>query len=167
MKELENKLNEALVKNAPFQLPEKARQWIADYAWVFALIGLVFGLLAVLPLLAVLGFASTLTTALGVQHTLALAWVSFFALLAYLVVLGISVPKLKAKQALGWDLMYYSTLAYFVYDVVYALSYFGASAVFNLIWSIVGLVVSLYVLFQVRDKFKGSKATPRAAVKKN
>ncbi len=45
---LETKLNDVFVKNAPFQIPENGRKWIATYAWVFALIGLVLGVLQLL-----------------------------------------------------------------------------------------------------------------------
>lgn len=156
MKDLENKLNELLVTKAPFQLPEGARKWIATYAWIFALVGLVLGVLAFFPLLAGLGIVSSFGVAYGSGRLLVLAWLSLIAMGAYLVVLGIATPKLKNKQARGWDLIYYATLAYFVYDVVYALSYISFSAIMGLIWNLLWLVVSLYIIFQVRSQFKGS-----------
>lgn len=157
MQNLENKLNEMLVKNAPFQLPEGVRKWIAEYAWIFALVGLVLGVFGGLGLLAVLGLVSSVGVVVGATQYVFFAWISFFALVAYLVVLGMAVPKLKNKQAGGWDLIFYSELAWFAYSVLYALSYIGAGAIFNLLWNVVGLIVSLYFIFQVREYFKGSK----------
>lgn len=156
MKELENKLNEMLVTKAPVQLPENVRKWIGTYAWVFALVGLVLGVLAFFPLLAGLGIVSTFGVAYGSGRLLVLAWLSLIAMAAYLIVLGIATPKLKAKQPRGWDLIFYATLAYFVYDVVYALSYISAAAIMGLIWNLLWLTVSLYFIFQVRSQFKGS-----------
>lgn len=165
MQDLENKLNEVFVKNAPFQIPENIRKWIAEYAWVFALVGLIFGVLGVFSLLAILGIASVLGFGVvEVRHTLAFAWLSLIALAVYTAVLAVAVPQLKAKKAKGWDLLYYSALAYFVYDVVYTLSYTSSSAVFSLFWNFISLAISLYVLFQVRSYFKGSR--PAAAPKK-
>lgn len=157
MKQLENKLNELLVTKAPFQLPESARRWIATYAWIFALAGLILGALAFFPLLAGLGVVSTFGVAFGAGRYLLFAWLALLALGAYLVVLAMAVPKLKSKQARGWDLIYWSTLAFFVFDVVYAFSDFGAGAVMSLLWELIWVVVTLYFVFQVRSQFKGKK----------
>lgn len=165
MQELEQKLNEVFVKNAPVQLPKNFKTWLADYAWIFALVGFVLGVLAVFPLLAVLGLASIVASSVGASSYVALAWVSFIALLVYLVVLGISIPKLKNKESAGWDLTYYSTLAYFAYSVVYAVSYRSSGAVFTLFWNIVGLVVGLYFIFQIRSYFKGSTNSKKSTSK--
>lgn len=166
MKELENKLNDILVVNAPVQLPESARKWIATYAWVFALIGLVLGVFAFFPLLAGLGIVSSFGATFGSGRLLVMAWVSLLAMAAYLVILGIATPKLKKKEAGGWDLIYFATLAYFVYDIVYALSYISAAAIMGLIWNLLWLVVSLYFIFQVRSQFKGGAKSKVAAKKK-
>ncbi len=156
MENLENKLNEMLVKKAPFQLPENARKWIAEYAWVFALVGLVLGIMGALSLLTILGFVSTFATVVGATKYMFFAWISLLALVAYLIVIGMAVPKLKNKEARGWDLIFYSELAYFGYCALYALSYIGAGAIYTLFWNLVGLVISLYFIFQVRSQFKGA-----------
>ncbi len=157
MKQLENKLNQLLVTKAPFQLPESARKWIATYAWIFALVGLVLGVMAFFPLLAGLGLVSSFGVAFGAGRLLLLAWLSLAAMAAYLVVLAVAIPKLKRKEGAGWNLIYYATLAYFVYDVVYALSDFDAASFMGLVWNLVWLVVSLYFIFQVRTQFSGKK----------
>jgi hypothetical protein len=161
MKQLEHKLNELLVTKAPFQLPDSARKWIVEYAWIFALVGLVLGLMAFFPLLAGLGLVSSFGVVFGSGRLIALAWLSLLAMGAYLVVLGIATPKLKNKEAGGWDLIYLATLAYFVYDVVYALSYISAAAIMGLIWNLIWLVVALYFIFQVRSQFKGKSSVKK------
>ena len=156
MDSLEKTFNDMFVKNAPFQIPEKGRKWIADYAWIFALIGLIVGGFWFLGVLSVLGIFSIVATAAGVGGYVLFSWLSLLILGAYLVVLGISVPKLKAKQLSGWKLTYYSMLFFFVYDILNFVAYLGAGALMGLLWNLLWLVAALYVLFQVRSQFKGA-----------
>lgn len=164
MENLETKLNELLVTKAPFQIPEKARKWIADYAWIFALIGLILGVLAFFPLLATIGLVSTFAVAAGAANNVLMAWLSLGALGAYLVVLGISIPKLKQKQMSGWRLSFYSALAFFVYDIVLAFTAITSSnGLSTFLMNIIWLVATLYVLFQIRGQFKGAKSSTQKA----
>lgn len=113
---------------------------------------------AAFAIFAVLGLTSTVTnvTYLGVpveaNRYLALAWIAFIVLVGYLVVLGMSVPKLKAMQKSGWNLTFYSTLFFAGYDVFNWLQY-PSVGLFSLIWNLLGVAVSLYVLFQIRSYF--------------
>jgi hypothetical protein len=164
LEQLESKLDEMLVKKAPFQIPENGRKWIAEYAWIFALVGLVLGVFAFFPLLAVVGLVSTLGVAVGAGFAVLLAWVSLAVLAAYLVVLGISIPKLKRQERGGWELTYYSTLVFFAYDVI---NWLASPAVnfFGFVLNTVGVVAGLYILFQVRSYFKGAKLVAKATSK--
>lgn len=163
--DLETKLDELLVKKAPFQIPENGRKWIAEYAWIFSLLGVIFGVLAFLPLLAAVGLVSAVGVAVGAGFYVLMAWVSLAILAAYIVVLGIATPKLKNKQASGWNLVYYSTLFFFVYDVINWLRY-PLTGIFGFILNLAGLVIALYFLFQVRSYFKGGKTTVAAKTDK-
>lgn len=153
LQSLETKLNEVLVTKAPVQLPENWRKWLATYAWVFALIGFVFGIVTVLLLLPLLGFASVLGTTVGAAGYVLFAWLSLIVLAGYVAVLGVAIPKLKKMQKAGWNLIFYSTLFFFAYDVFNALTNFGAGSVMSLIWNALTTVVSLYFIFQIRSKF--------------
>lgn len=152
MKELENKLEEVFVKKAPFQLPENARKWIAEYAWIFALVGVVLGAMAFFPLLALTGLVSSAGVIVGAGLYVLTAWLSLAIMLGYLVVLAIAIPKLKAMQRSGWQLVYYSALFFLVYGVLNALSY-GFFALMSLVWNVAIAVVELYIIFQVKSKF--------------
>lgn len=163
MASLEEKFNELFVTKAPVQIPEKGRKWIATYAWVFALVGLVIGVLAFFPLLAALGIVTTFGATFASGRIWVMAWISLLAMAAYLIVLGIAIPKLKAKQAQGWSLIYFATLAYFAYDVAYAVSYISAGAIMNLLWNLIWLALSLYVIFQVRSQFKSPRKDKKTA----
>lgn len=162
--QVESKLDEMLVKKAPFQLPEAARKWIADYAWILALIGVILGALTFFPLLTVVGLLSGIGVAVGAGFAVIAAWISLAVLGAYTIVLAIAVPKLKKKQASGWNLVFYSTLFFFAYDVVNWLRA-PVAGLFSLVLNVIGTVIGLYFLFQVRSYFKGAKAAA-APVKK-
>lgn len=161
MDAIEKTLEEMLVKKAPIQIPENGRKWIAEYAWIFALVGLIVGVFGFLSLLSVLGLFSLVATSLGVGHYVFLAWISLFVLGGYLVVLGISVPKLKNKEVMGWKLTYYSTLFFFAYDLFNFLAYPRTGAFFGFVWNLAWLVVALYVIFQVKSQFTGKAKTAK------
>lgn len=164
MDSLEKFFDDMLVKKAPFQIPEKARKWIAEYAWIFALIGLVIGIFGFLSLLSLLGLFSVFIAAVGGTGYVALAWLSLIVLGCYLLVLGISIPKLKAKQLLGWKLTYYSLLFFVVYSVLDFFAQPHTAAFFGFVWDVIWIVVALYVLFQVRGHFTGDlskKTSPK------
>jgi hypothetical protein len=171
---LEAKLNELLVSKAPWQLSENVRKWIATYAWAFALIGAVLGAVSGLLLLTGVLLATavstvvvdpytgtTVTTGAIVHHYLALAWVALVILLGYVVLLVAAVPKLKALHKSGWNLLFYSSLFFVAYDVFSWLQY--PRAVGSLIFNLIGAVVGLYFLFQVRSYFGRSKVGPKVA----
>lgn len=158
LQSLETKLNEMLVTKAPFQLPENWRKWIATYSWVFALIGLILGIFSIMVLLPLLGLASVLGTATGAGGYVFFAWISFLILIGYVVLLGVATPKLKRMEKGGWNLIFYSSLFFFAYDVFNALANFSFGAIIGLIWNAAMALVGLYFIFQVRSYFLGKKA---------
>jgi hypothetical protein len=161
LESLENQLNEVLVKKAPVQLPENARKWIATYAWVFALIGLIFGVLGFFPLLAAIGFVSVWGAAVGAGGYVIMAWISLIVMAGYLVVLAIATPKLKRMEKTGWNLLFYSAAFFFVYDVFNWLRYPSFSSVFGLVWNVLWAVVGFYFIFQIRSYFKDKTAASK------
>lgn len=175
LESLETKLNEILVTNAPVQLPENWRKWLATYAWVFALIGAVFGAFTCLALLPLLGFASVVGTAAGAAGFVLFAWLALFVLIGYTVLLGVATPKLKRMEKGGWNLIFYSTLFFFAYDILNTIRYISAGSILTLIWHVITTTISLYFIFQVRKYFLGKKVadapvakpvTPAAPVEK-
>jgi len=158
LQSLETKLNEVLVTNAPVQLPDAWRKWLGTYAWVFALIGCIFGGFAALVLLPLLGVSSVVATSVGVRSDVLLfVWLSFFVLVAYVVLEAMAVPKLKKMQKAGWNFMFYSSLFFFVYDVFNALRNFQAGTVVTLFFNALFTLIGLYFVFQVRSQFMGKK----------
>lgn len=159
LKGLETKLNEVFVKNAPFQLPSGFKKWVAEYAWILAIIATVFGGLAFLALLGTLGVVSVIATAAGTGGYVLFAWLALLVLGVQVVLAGMSISPLKAKLKRGWDLMFYSQLISIVYSLFNWLQYRSwASNVLSLIWSLLFTVIALYILFQVREGFTKKSA---------
>jgi hypothetical protein len=154
---LETKLNELLVTKAPVQLPANWRKWMGTYAWVFALIGLVLGILLIMGLFAVLGLTTALVAAVGGTNYVFFAWVSLLILVGYVVLLGVATPKLKRMEKAGWNLIFYSNLFFLVYDVFNWLRYINFGSIFGLIWDVLWAIVGLYFVFQIRSQFTGKK----------
>lgn len=153
MESLEKQLNKMLVENAPVQLPESWRKWLATYAWVFALIGLILGGISVLLLLPALGIVSTASVVAGGGRWVFFAWLAFLVLLGYVILLAVAMPKLKRMEKSGWNLIFYSALFFLVYDVFNWFQYPTFGGVFALLWNVAWAVVGLYFIFQVRGYF--------------
>lgn len=159
LKGLETKLNDVFVKNAPFQLPAGFKKWVAEYAWIFAIIGTVFGIFACLALLAAVGLFSVVAASVGAAGYILFAWLALLVLVVQVALSAMSISPLKAKQKRGWDLLFYSQLISIVYSVFNWLQYSTwASNILSLIWSLIVTVIALYFLFQVREGFTKTSA---------
>ena len=145
MQEIEKKLEELLVKKAPVQIPENARKWIATYAWIFALVGVIFSVLAFLPLLAAVGFVSVVGTAVGAGGSVVMVWLSLIVLVGMGAVLAIAVPKLKAMNRSGWQLLYYAALFSVAYGLVTSLRS-PLVFMFTIVWTVLWAVLELSLI---------------------
>lgn len=164
LQSLEKKLNEVLVDNAPVQLPETWRKWLADYAWIFALVGFILGVISIIVLLPALGFLSAVSSAVDGGRWVFFTWLAVIVLIGYVVLLGVATPKLKRLEKAGWNLIFYSALFFLAYDVLAWFQNPGFGAIFGLLWNVAWAVVGLYFIFQVRGHFLGTKKTESTKV---
>ncbi|MDQ5972026.1 MAG: hypothetical protein QG553_185 [Patescibacteria group bacterium] len=156
---LETKLNKLLVTDAPFQLPDGLKKWIGQYAWIFALVGAVLGILASLALLPLIGIGSFFAAASGSAALVLFIWLSLFVMIAYTALLCVATPRLKNMQKSGWNLIFYSNLFFIAYDILYWLGHItSVGAYFGLMWNLLWAAVGLYFVFQVRSQFLPKKA---------
>jgi hypothetical protein len=129
-----------LVKKAPFQIPDPAREWIVRFGPWIALVLLVLSL----PLIfALLGFGTMLMPFAGV------AYATGFGMAALFILIGvglevIALPGLFARKMSGWNFMFYAQIA----------SALGAIVGGSVLSGLVGALISFYVLFQVRSLYK-------------
>ncbi|MEO5627277.1 MAG: hypothetical protein ABIQ89_00070 [Candidatus Saccharimonadales bacterium] len=161
LQSLETKLNEMLVTKAPYQLPEGFRKWLGTYAWVFALIGAVFGAISIFPLLALAGLGTVIGSATGQANLVLFVWVSILILIGYTVLLAVATPKLKRMEKAGWNLIFYSNLFFLTYDLFNWLRFVNFSSFFGLLWNLAWAVVGFYIIFQVRSQFMPKKANKK------
>jgi len=181
MQGLENALDEAF-KKLP-QLPENGRKGLANAMPWLALLGGILSLLAAWYLYQAVawvdqwaGYANSLYTAVGysapVSGISAITWVSLALLAVQAVLFLVAFPSLRAFKKGGWNILFWAALVNVAYDVVYNLFGYGYMNLGQLIFSLLGAAVGLYLLFQIRPAYTGamphsmaSKATPSAASK--
>jgi len=139
-KDLVGFLDFYLVKKAPIQLPDNAKEWIVQYGpWITLVI-----LVLTLPLLlAVLGIGTVLMPFAGVGYATGFGFVA----IGLIIEIGLTVmalPGLFARKLSGWTLLFYARLVSLVANVL-------SGAVVS---ALLVALISLYVLFQVRPLYK-------------
>lgn len=139
---LEETLNEYLGKKAP-QLPPNAKEAIVKFGPWITLVLLVLSLPAVLALFGLGTLFSPFSYMMGVQMGLAYT-LSLVVLAVSLVLEALAIQPLMHRSKKGWNLMYYATIVGTVSSVL--ASQLGGA--------ILGALISLYILFQVRSYYK-------------
>ena len=129
-----------LVQKAPFQIPEAGKEWIVKYGpWITVIL-----LILSLPLILIaLGIGTVLVPFAGVGYATGFGYVAILTL----VVVGLEVaalPGLFARKMSGWNLIFYSRVVSFV----------GSLLMGALISAIIGALISLYILFQIRPLYR-------------
>ncbi|MFC1627404.1 hypothetical protein ACFL18_02535 [Patescibacteria group bacterium] len=140
--QLENTLELYLKKKAP-PLPKNVKEMVVSFApWI----NVILILIAAPALLAVFGFTAKIApyaywagARLGGMYYISLAFLGIT-----LVLRVMALPGLFSRSMGGWKMLYYSTLVNLVYS---AFNY-------NLFSGVIGAVVGLYFLFQVKASYK-------------
>lgn len=90
-----------------------------------------------------------------IQHNSPLIIIGLIILGIEAICFLISMPFLYKKQKLGWCLLFYLTILNLAYGIIMSFtSYGGFSSVYT---SVLITVVSLYVLFEIKDYYKNNK----------
>jgi len=131
-----------LVKKAPVQLPDAAKEWIVKFGpWITLLV-----ILIVLPaVLLALGITATFMPFGGYGYYYG-AWFAY-AWIFLLVTVGLEVlalPGLFARKMSGWRLLFYARLVAILYDVL----------TYNIVGGLIGGLISMYILFQIRPLYR-------------
>jgi uncharacterized membrane protein YuzA (DUF378 family) len=176
MQPLEKMLDDVF-KQMP-SLPEEARKGLAQaMPWV-TLVGGVLSLLAAWYLYQAVawinqwaGAVNSVYGATGYTSPVGsigiVAWVSLAILAAQAILFLVAFPALRSFKKTGWDLLLWAAVANIAYDVLYNL-FGGYMNIGQLIFSLIGAAIGLYLLFQVRSYFntgaQAVKAAPKAEV---
>jgi hypothetical protein len=139
-KDLMGFLEYYLVTKAPFQIPENGKEWIVRYGPIITIVLLVLSLPA---LLFVLGLGTALMPFAGIQYATGFG-IAALTLVVQLVLTALALPGLFARKMSGWSMLFYARLVSFV----------GSLLAGALIGPLVSVIVSLYILFQVRPLYK-------------
>jgi hypothetical protein len=132
-------LDDYFVKRAPFQLPEPAKELIVKFGPWISLVLLVL----LLPLLLLaLGIGAVFSPFAGPGAAAGFGIAAIFVIVQ-IALLAMALPGLFNRRMSGWTLMFYEQLVSFVYSLLTG-SYIGG---------ILGLIIGLYFLFQVRAKY--------------
>ena len=128
-----------LVKKAPFQIPEGGREFLVKFGpWI----ALVLMVLTLPFLLFLLGVGTFLSPFAGVGYAAGFGLTAIL-ILAQFALRAMALPGLFARKMSGWNLLFYSSLVGFV----------ASLTSYNVIGGILGLLIGLYILFQIRSKY--------------
>lgn len=159
---LEKTLTNIFVTKAPFQLPKSWKVWLGQYAWIFSIIGAIAGGVALLMLLPLLGIVSVIGTAVGGGIYVLFAWIAFAFEILVVVLLALSVSKLRTRQKSGWNLLYYAALVNVIQSIFGTFDSHTFAIFFNLIWTAIFAAIAFYFVFQIREQFtSGSKKSKK------
>jgi branched-subunit amino acid transport protein len=141
--QLEDTLETYLVDKAPFSIPDNFKELIVKFSpWI----SLILLLVALPAILAIFGLGAILTPfsflggiSAGYNYIFTLA----FSVVT-LVLEALAIPGLFKRSLGGWRFAYYAALVSAVQNLV----------TFNLGGLVIGGLVSMYVLFQIKSYYK-------------
>jgi hypothetical protein len=129
-----------LVKKAPFQIPDNAKEWIVKWGpWITV----VLLVLALPPLLFVLGLGAVFMPFGGIGYAAGFTYLTI-VLIAQLGLMVAALPGLFARKMAGWRLMFYAQILSFVFSLLSG----------SIVGAAIGAVIGMYLLFQVRPLYK-------------
>jgi hypothetical protein len=132
-------LDEYLVKKAPFQIPDAGKEFIVRFGpWISLVL-----LILLLPLiLFALGMGAVFMPFGGVAYATGFGLSAIFACVQ-MVLLVIALPGLFNRKMAGWMFLFYEQLVGIV----------GSLVRYQIVGAIIGGLIGLYILFQVREKY--------------
>jgi hypothetical protein len=166
---LESKLDGIFGKTAPVQIPENGRKAIVEYLpWINVVLG-VLTLWTALTLWHwahvasdVIDYANSLTQvyggpALSKARLTSVVWLGLIVLIVEGLLLLAAFPGTRERKKSGWNLLFYAALINVAYGLVMLFSDYGG--VGRLVSTLIGSVIGLYFLFQIRGYYTGQRTT--------
>lgn len=140
--QLETNLDLYLGQKAP-AIPANIREMIVKFSpWISLIVGLI-ALPAILAVLGLSAFVMPFSYLGGIRYGLSYT-LSMLVLAVATILDFVAIPGLFKRSASAWRLIYYSTLINAVYSLIS----------FNWTSLVIGTLVSLYILFQVKSYYK-------------
>ena len=129
-----------LVQKAPFQLPDNAKEWIVKYGPWITVVMLV---LTLPPLLFALGIGTVMIPFGGVAYATGFTYL-VVVLIVELGLMVAALPGLFARKMSGWTLLFYAQIVSLASSLLHG----------SIIGGILGALIAMYILFQVRPLYK-------------
>jgi hypothetical protein len=128
-----------LVKKAPFQLPDAAKEIIVKFGpWITLIL-----LILTLPvLLFALGIGAFFVPFAGVAYAGGFGILTLFVIVEIGLMIA-ALPGLFSRTMAGWRLLFYSQLISIVYNLLAG----------NIVGGLLIGLITLYILFQVRPLY--------------
>jgi uncharacterized membrane protein YtjA (UPF0391 family) len=139
---LESILDEYLGRKAP-SLPANIKELLVNFAPWITILTIVLEVPSLLAVVGITAYVSPYMYWAGARLG-AMYYVSLVFLVIMLVIRCLSLPGLFSRSLSAWKLLYYSTLLWLVYSLLH----------YNIVSGLVGTLVSLYLLFQVKSYYK-------------
>jgi hypothetical protein len=139
---LEDLLELYLVKKAP-ALPANAKEFIVKFGPYISIVLMLLLLPVLLAALSIGSFFAPIAMYASASAGFSLI-ISLVFTAVTMVLYGIAIPGLLKRSKAGWNFLFYATLVSAVRSLV----------TFDVIGLVVGTLVSLYVLFQVKEYYK-------------
>jgi hypothetical protein len=167
---LEKSLEGIFVKNAP-ALPERGKEVVVSWLpWI----NLILGILTLWAVLTLWHWAhlannavdyinqlnATYGTGTVVHKLTGMVWLGLIVLAIEAVLYLMAFPATRARQKSGWNLMFYALLVNLVYGIIVLFTDYGGFGTF--LSYLLGSVIGLWLLFQIRGKYLGSHRMPSA-----
>jgi hypothetical protein len=160
LENLEKSLDGVFGKNAP-KLPENGKNILVKWLpWITLVAGLLslWAAYALWHLAHLASYADQLYQAFGINNTAydrmsTAIWIGLVILIFQGVVYLLAYPGLRDRKKMGWNLLFYAQLVYIAYGVVMLFSDIRGG-VGSLFMSLIGSVIGLWLLFQIRGKYK-------------
>jgi hypothetical protein len=138
-KDLVGFLDYYLVQKAPFQIPDTGRELIVKFGpWITVVL-----LVLTLPfILVLLGVGTLGLPFLGVPYAASFGFTAIIVL-AYFALMIFALPGLFARKRAGWNLIFYAELLMIITSLLSG----------NIFGALIGGLIGLYILFQVRGLY--------------
>jgi len=135
-------LDEYFGKKAP-ALPAKAKEFIVKVSPYLAIIGAIFFVVALLPMITFLISGYGMLSALGAYVPTTSVYLNLAISVVVVLMYLIAIPGLFKRTKGAWNLMFYATLV----------SALGSLVTYNILGLIIGLLIGFYILFQVKSYY--------------
>lgn len=146
MDQLETMLNEYLGKKAP-AMPENIKETLVSFAPYLAIIGIVISLPAIFAIFGLATMMGPFSAFLGTSYMMSYGftyYVGIVALIISAILEALAIQGLFKRSIKAWRLMYYASLVSFVASVLQG----------GLGGALIGTLIGLYILFQVKSMYK-------------